>query len=122
MARLSPKHLVVLFLALFLTAGFCLSAAQASIMSARMAGTTVSQGHGLADMAMKRGCATCAKDSAGKVAMPCSSACLAAAPALVPQAIAIATVPPVQQPSTWPAPFLHGRTSLPEPYPPKAVA
>ncbi|TIS48174.1 MAG: hypothetical protein E5W93_19115, partial [Mesorhizobium sp.] len=38
MGRLSPKHLLVMLLAVVLTAGFSLSAAQASIMSVRMAG------------------------------------------------------------------------------------
>lgn len=66
MARLSPKHLLVMLLAVVLTAGFSLSGAQASIMSVRMAGAmTMPAGMGMDKMAeipMKGDCNACLKD------------------------------------------------------------
>ena len=127
MARLSPKHLLVMLLAVFLTAGFSLSAAQASIMPVRMAGAMAmpaDTGMGKMDgSAMKGGCKACLKDADGKGSpMQCPPLCIAPALAVLPQGIAVTPIPFVQQPSTSPVAFLHGRSSLPDPYPPRPNA
>ena len=127
MARLSPKHLMVMLLAVFLTAGFSLSAAQASIMSVRMAGAMgmpadTDMGK-MAGTPMKGDCNACLKDTADKGGpMQCPLVCIAPALALLPQDLGLVPVPSVQQPSALPAPLLYGRSSLPDPYPPRPRA
>ncbi|TIR96917.1 MAG: hypothetical protein E5X19_11890, partial [Mesorhizobium sp.] len=65
MARLSPKHLLAMLLAVLLTAGFSLSVAQASVMSSRMASENAmampaADGMGkMADGAMHHDCKAC---------------------------------------------------------------
>ena len=129
MARWSPKHILVMLLAVFLTAGFSLSAAQASIMSAKMmmtgTGMTMPADTGIAkmaDTAMNGDCSACLK-GAGDTNKPmhCPPTCIAPVLAVLPQDLAITVVPPVQQPSALPMPFLHGRSSLPDPFPPKSI-
>lgn len=130
MARSSPKHVLVMLLAVFLTAGFSLSAAQASIMSAKMmmttgSGMTMPAGTGMAEMAdtaMNGDCNACLK-GAGDTGKPmhCPPTCIAPVLAVLPQGLAITVVPQVQQPSALPTPFLHGRNSLPDPFPPKSI-
>lgn len=131
MARLSPKHLLVILLAVFLTAGFSLSAVQASVMSARMAmtagdGMTMSSDTGMAKMAdgaMAGDCKACLKDASGSDnPMHCPPTCIAPVLAVLPQGLAIAVVPRLRQPPALPAPFLCGRSSLPDPYPPRPSA
>ncbi len=116
-----------MLLAVFLTAGFSLSAAQASIMPVQMAGVMAMP----ADMsmgkmdgsAMKGDCKACLKDTDGKGSpMQCPVPCIAPALAVLPQVIAVTPVALVQQPSTSPVAFLHGRSSLPDPYPPRPSA
>jgi hypothetical protein len=129
MARWSPKHVLVMLLAVFLTAGFSLSAAEASVMSAKMMTTgsdmTMPAGTDMAKMvdpAMNGDCNACLK-SAGDTGKPmhCPPTCIAPVLAVLPQGLAITVVPPVQQPSALPTPFLHGRSSLPDPFPPKSI-
>ncbi|MFC3325027.1 hypothetical protein [Mesorhizobium cantuariense] len=131
MARLSPKHLLVMLLAVFLTAGVSLSAAQASVMSATMAmaagsGTAMPSDAGMGKMAggaMNGGCKACPKDAGDKGGpMHCPPSCIAPVLAVLPQGLAMTATPRMQQPPALPAPFLHGRSSLPDPYPPRASA
>jgi len=129
MARLSPKYFFVMLLAVVLTAGFSLSAAQASVMSAKMAmtaddGMAMSSDAGMGKMAAdasKSGdCKACVKDAGGSDnPMHCPPACIAPVLAVLPQAVAMMAVSPMQQPSPLAAPFLRGRSSLPDPYPPR---
>lgn len=130
MARLLPKHVFALLLAVFLTAGFSLSAAQASIMSAKMMMTT---GGGMAvpadtsmakmaDTGMNGDCNACLK-GAGDTGKPmhCPPTCIAPVLAVLPFEFAAMTVTRAPLPSALPTPFLHGRSSLPEPFPPKST-
>lgn len=127
MARLFPKHLLVTLLAVFLTVGFSLSAAQASIMSVRMAGAmmmTADTGMGkMGETPMKGDCNACPKDTSNKAGpTQCPQICIAPALAVLPQDFRVTSVPSMEQPSALPAPFLHGRSSLPDPYPPRPKA
>ncbi|RWA69968.1 MAG: hypothetical protein EOQ28_22260 [Mesorhizobium sp.] len=124
MARLSPKHLLVMLFAVFLTAGFSLSAVQASTMSVRMTGAMAmpaDTGMGkMAESDMKGDCNACLKDKGDKGSpMQCPPVCIAPALAVLPQDFGVTPVALVQQPSALPTPFLHGRSSLPDPYPPR---
>ncbi|MER9350126.1 MULTISPECIES: hypothetical protein [unclassified Mesorhizobium] len=117
-----------MLLAVFLTAGFSLSAAQASVMSAKMMMTTGSgmpAGTGMArmaDTAMNGDCSACLKGAADSdKPMHCPPTCIAPVLAVLPQSLAITMVPAVQQPSALPMPFLHGRSSVPDPFPPKST-
>lgn len=127
MARLSPKHLLVMLLAVFLTAGFSLSAVQATTMPIRMATAMVTHpdpGMGkMAETPMKGDCNACPKES-GKQGSPmqCPAVCLAPVLAVLPQDFGVTPVASAQQPSALPAPFLHGRSSVPDPYPPRSKA
>jgi len=129
MAKPSPKHLLVMLLAVFLTAGFSLSAAQASVMSAKMTmaadeGMTMPSGMGkMVDAAMNGDCKACIK-GAGDNGNPmhCPPSCISPVLAVLPQDFTVKAVPPMQQPSGQPAASLHGRSSLPDPYPPRPRA
>lgn len=114
-----------MLLAVFLTAGFSLSASQASIMSARMAGENamaMSVAGGMSKMAgaMDSDCKACLKDSGGNAGpMHCPPDCIAPVLAVLPQGPAMTIVPRMQQPSALPTPLLRGRSSLPDPSPPR---
>lgn len=113
-----------MLLTVFLTAGFSLSVAQASAMSVRMSGAAAMPADpGMGEMAatpMKGDCNACLKDNGDKGrTMQCPAVCIAPALAVLPQDVAVARAPSVQQPSALPAPFLRGRSSLPDPYPPR---
>ncbi|SFO68382.1 hypothetical protein SAMN03159463_02674 [Mesorhizobium sp. NFR06] len=125
MAQLSPKHLMVMLLAVLLTAGFSLSAAQASVMSARMAGENAmampaAGGMGkMAGGAMDEDCKACLKDLGSKGGpMHCPPDCVAPVLAVLPQGPAIRIAPRMQQPPPPPASVLRGRSLLPDPSPP----
>ncbi|WP_457153851.1 hypothetical protein [Mesorhizobium sp. P5_C1] len=129
MARRSPKHVLVMLLAVFLTAGFSLSAVQASAMSAKMmttgSGMTMPADTGMAkmaDTAMNGDCNACIK-SAGDTGKPmhCPPTCIAPVLAVLPPEFAAMTLIRVRLPSALPTPFLHGRSSLPDPFPPKST-
>lgn len=129
MVGLSPKHLFVMLLALFLAAGFSLSAAQASAMSARMVGESsvampVHTGMGkMADASMNGDRKAWVKDAGGSDnPIHCPPACIAPVLAVLPQSLAITMAPRAQQPSAKPGPFLRGRISLPDPFPPRPSA
>ncbi|CDX19927.1 conserved exported hypothetical protein [Mesorhizobium sp. ORS 3324] len=115
-----------MLLAVFLTAGFSLSAAQASIMSARMAGENamaMPAADGMSKMAMDSDCKACLKDPGSKTGpMHCPQDCISPAVAVLPQGPAMTIVPRMQRPSALPTPLLHGRSSLPDPSPPRPTA
>jgi hypothetical protein len=122
MARLSPKHVFALLLAVFLTGGFSLSVAQASVMSARMTMMTMAADAGMADMgtATDGDCHACLK-GAGDSGNPmhCPPTCIAPVLAVLPHDLAMIVVPLVSRPSALPTALLHGRSSLPDPTPPR---
>lgn len=124
MARLSPRHLLIMLLVVFLTAGFSLSAVQASTMTIRMANAMAMHadpGMGkMAETPMKGDCNACSKetDDKGKP-MQCPAVCVAPVLAVLPQDFGVTSMPTAQQPLALPAPFLHGRSSVPDPYPPR---
>ncbi len=130
MVGLSPKHLFVVLLALFLTAGFSLSAVQASAMSARMMvvessmAMPVHTGMGkMADASMNGDRKAWVKHAGGSDnPIHCPPTCIAPVLAVLPQGLAMITAPRAQQPSAMPAPFLRGRNSLPDPFPPRPSA
>ena len=120
---------MVMLLAVLLTAGFSLSAAQASVMSARMAGENAMALPAIGSMgkmaggAMDEDCTACLKDLGSKGGpMHCPPDCIAPVLAVLPQDLAMAIVPRVQQPSPLQIPLLRGRSSLPDPYPPRPSA
>ncbi len=125
MARLSPKHLIVMLLAVFLTAGFSLSAAQAGVMSATMAsGMSMSADAAMgADSAMKGDCKACLKDMGGNSSVKqCPPVCVAPVLAVLPRGIVMTMTARLQPPSAQPTAFLHGRSSPPDPFPPRPGA
>ena len=116
-----------MLLAVFLTAGFSLSAVQASTMPIRMANAMAMHADtGMAKMAetsMKGDCNACPKETGDKGSpMQCPVVCVAPALAVLPQDFGVTSAPSAQQPSALPAPFLHGRSSVPDPYPPRSKA
>ncbi|RRI03584.1 hypothetical protein EH240_09685 [Mesorhizobium tamadayense] len=127
MARLSQKHLIVMLLAVFLAAGFSLSAAQAGVMSASMTamtGMTMAADAGMAaNTGLTGDCKACLKGG-GDTGNPkqCPPVCVAPVLAVLPQDFAVTTVPRLPHPLAQPTPFLHGRSSPPDPFPPRPVA
>lgn len=131
MARLSPRHVFALLLAVFVTVGVNVSAVQAGAMSVKMAITpeasmAMASDTGMTMPGMGAGsdsdCKAClkgARDTGNP--MHCPPICIAPVLAVLPQGLAITLAPPVQQPSALPTPFLHGRSSLPDPFPPKSI-
>jgi len=116
-----------MLLAVFLTAGFSLYGAQANVMSAKMtmaAGMTMPSDMGkMADATMAGDCNACIKDAGDNGnPMHCPPSCIAPVLAILPQDFTLTAVLPVQQSSRPPAPFLRGRSSLPDPYPPRPSA
>lgn len=118
-----------MLLAVFLTAGFSLSAVQASAMSAKMmttgSGMTMPADTGMAkmaDTAMNGDCNACIR-SAGDTGKPmhCPPTCIAPVLAVLPPEFAAMTLIRVLLPSALPTPFLHGLSSLPDPFPPKST-
>ena len=127
MARLSPKHLIVMLLAVLLTAGFSLSAAQTAVMPALMTGAmAMSADAGMGKMtegAMTGDCKACLKDMGGKSgSKQCPPVCIAPVLAVLPQDLALTMVSLIEQPSALPDPFLRGQGFLPDPLPPRPSA
>ncbi|WP_234841781.1 hypothetical protein [Sinorhizobium meliloti] len=114
MTHWSARQLIPLLLAVFVAAGMGLSAAQASIMTAKM--TTMAE----MDMASEAGCLDCPDHSpdTGMKAMACGTVCAAPVLAALPVAESLpagekaASLPPGDT-------LLHGRALPPEPYPPR---
>ncbi|RTM10926.1 MAG: hypothetical protein EKK31_01600 [Hyphomicrobiales bacterium] len=125
-ATLSPKHLFVLLLTVFLTAGFSLSAATASIMPtmakvnrAMFMPADVGMGKMMAG-AMSGDCKACLK-GVGSSDSPihCPPTCITPVLAVLPQDLTVAMVSRTEEPLALRAPFLRGRTFLPDPLPPR---
>ncbi|MFB9980676.1 hypothetical protein ACFSQQ_21445 [Mesorhizobium kowhaii] len=76
----------------------------------------------MADTAMNGDCSACLKGAAdtGKP-MHCPPTCIAPVLAVLPLEFAVTTVVRTSLPSALPMPFLHGRSSLPDPFPPKSI-
>lgn len=74
----------------------------------------------MAENGMNGDCKACLK-GAGDTGNPmhCPPSCIAPVLAVLPQGPAMTMVPPVQQPSALQTPLLHGRSSLPDPFPPR---
>lgn len=128
MARSSPKHFLVMLLAVFLAVGFSLATAQASVMSARMMMMTGSDMAmpaepgtvKIADASMNGVCKACLKGAGdGSTVIHCPPSCIAPALAVLPQGLAMATVLRLRQPSALVTPFLRGRNLSPDPFPPR---
>ncbi len=124
----SPKHVLVMLLAVFLAVGLSFATAQASIMSASMmmttgSGMTVLAEPGtakIADTAMNGVCKACLKGAGdGSTVIHCPPSCIAPALAVLPQGLAMATVLRLRQPSALVTPFLRGRNLSPDPFPPR---
>jgi hypothetical protein len=129
------RQIVVLFLALFVGAGMGLSTVQASTMTVTMAAGTPKASGPMADMGMKMapelmaqglglagkgGCATCPTgDDSGKLAH-CPPGCIVPAFAVLSADLEQVPTTLSSRLSAPPLPFLHGRSSLPDPYPPRS--
>lgn len=126
MARLSPRHVFSLLLAVFVTVGISLSAVQASNMSVTM---TMASETGVSHAITSKSVMGAATDSDCKACfksmgdnespMHCPPTCVAPVFAVLPLAFAAATTIRPPQPSALPVLSLHGRDSSPDPFPPK---
>lgn len=89
-----------------------------SDMGTKTASDTMAQGIGLAG---KDGCDTCAigGNESGKLAH-CPPGCIAPAFAVLPVDFTHAPTTLSSRLSSLPAPFLRGRSALPDPYPPRS--
>lgn len=121
----SPKHVLVMLLAGFLAVGLSLTTVQASVMSARMmmmtgSGMTVPGTSAIVDTAMDGACKACLKGSgdSGNV-IHCPPMCVAPVLAVLPHGLAMRMAMRAQRLSARPAPLLHGRRSVPDPFPPR---
>lgn len=109
----SARQLVTLFLAVFVTVGLSLSAVQASGMTVKMAMASDmgSSGHD--------GCQGCPSDD-GTKAISCTATCVAPVLAVLPESESVMLVHKTVSVVTR-YPLLHGKTSPPEPYPPRPI-
>jgi len=77
----------------------------------------------MADAIMDGDCKACIKDAGDNGnPMHCPPSCIAPVLAVLPQDFTLTAVSPVRQSSRLPAPLLRGRSSLPDPYPPRPSA
>jgi hypothetical protein len=134
MARLSPRHVFALLLAVLVTVGVSLSAVQADIMAVAMtsdAGMAIASETGMtsetvmtmAGMAADSDCKACLKgtgDSANP--MHCPPTCVAPVLAVLPLEVAVMAAIPAPLPSARPTPLPSGRSSAPDPSPPRSSA
>ena len=112
----SARQVFALFLAVFVTVGMSLSVVQATGMTVKMA-TASDMGASGHD-----GCQRCSTGGGdGMKAMSCTTVCLAPVLAVLPQA---APVMLVHKPVSYAVRYLllHGRTSPPDPYPPRPTS
>lgn len=131
MARLSPRHIFALLLAVFVTVGVSVSAVQASTMAVNMtmasqAGIAMASETGMtiSDMGAAAGsdCKACLKGTGDNGnPMQCPPTCIAPVLAVLPLEFAAMTVIRAPLPSPLWMPFLHGRSSSPDPFPPKSI-
>jgi hypothetical protein len=112
--RWSSRQVFAFLLAIVVTTGFALSAVQASNMSVKMSMAT--------DMGMGSDgdCAACpaGSDDHGNPTY-CPPVCIAPILAVLPQDLAVATNVQRLQTFLSPLALLRGRSSLPDPYPPR---
>jgi hypothetical protein len=112
----SARQLIAIFLAVFVTMGMSLSAVQATDMTAKMAMASDMGGPG------NDGCQGCPAggDDSGMKAMTCTPICVAPVMAVLPYAEPVMLV---HKPVSFIAqyPLLRGRTSPPDPYPPRSI-
>lgn len=131
MARLSPRQVFALLLAVFVAVGATVSAVQASTMAVNMAmapeaGMTMTSKTGMTMPGMGAAgdsdCKACLKDT-GDTGNPmhCPPTCIAPVLAVLPLEFVALTVVRAPLPSAPPTPFLHGLSSLPDPFPPKST-
>jgi hypothetical protein len=114
MKRWSTRHILVLFLAVFVTAGMSLSTVLANEIALKM---TMASDMGLSGHDDCNGCPA-GDDDAGAKAMTCAAVCVAPVLAILPQTGAtMAAVVHVIYPA--PALFLQGRAPPPDLYPPR---
>ncbi|MER9586185.1 hypothetical protein [Mesorhizobium sp. M0276] len=120
-----------MLLAVLVAVGVSVSAVQASTMAMKMttgaaAGMTVASETGMSmpgmGAASDSDCKSCLKDP-GDNGNPvhCPPTCIAPVFAVLPLGFATMTVARAPLPSALPEPFLHGRSSLPDPFPPKPI-
>lgn len=116
MKRWSARQLLVLVLAVCFTAGMSLAVVQASSMMGKM---TVASDMGASGSNDCQGCPAGGSD--GAKAMACAAVCVAPILAVLPQA---APTTAARTPAAFPGRDLRlvGRTSAPEPHPPKSDA
>jgi hypothetical protein len=124
MARWLPKQFLVMLLAVFLTAGFSLPAAQASAMAAKtttMTDMAMPSDAGMAKVAATDSdCGACLKGASDTGnPMHCPPTCIAPAMAVLPQGLAMTMVLRAQQPTPLPYPQFRGHSPLPDPSPPR---
>lgn len=116
MKRWSVRQVLVLLLAVFVTAGMNLSAAQASDMTVKMA---MASDMGASGHDGCPGCPTGGVDD-GMKAVACASICVAQVLAVLPQ-MAPTTIALVAASYPALAPVLHGRVLEPDHYPPRTT-
>ena len=116
MRRWSVRQVLVLFLAIFVTAGMGLSSVQANQMAMTMAMTSEM------DMAGHDGCPGCPSGDgeSGTKAMTCAAICVAPLLAILPHAEPIAFMATnAYEPIVMPV--LHGQAWPSDPYPPRTT-
>jgi hypothetical protein len=111
----SARQILVLLLAVFAAAGMGLSVVQVSDMTLEMAMS--SDMDAMADSGCQ-GCPT--NDDGGAKFASCSPICTSLGTALLPQAL-VTTAAPASHASAQRYSLLVGRTSMPDPYPPRSL-
>lgn len=112
--RSSIRHVFALLLAAFVAVGLSLSSVQASDMAIKMAMAS--------DMSMSADsdCTGCPDEGSegGKMTV-CPQVCIAPVLAIVPQGLADVFLAPPPYLTPLPSAYLHGRSAIPDPYPPR---
>jgi hypothetical protein len=114
MKRWSARQLFAIFFAVFVTAGMSLSVVHASQMTSKTA-----MGSGVS-LSGNDGCQDCPSGGNGVPAKSCITTCVTPILSVLPE---VAPAILVRESISFAAryPLLHGRTSSPEPYPPKTT-
>lgn len=131
MGRLSPRHVFALMLAVFVTVGVSVSVVQANTMALNMAMASKAGMAVASETAMTMAgmgatadsdCKACLKGTGdtGNL-MHCAPTCIAPVLAVLPHAFAAIAVVQASASPALPEPMRRGRSSLPDPFPPKSV-
>jgi hypothetical protein len=114
MKRWSARQLFAIFFAVLVTAGMSLSVVQASQMTSKMA-----MGSGVS-LSGEDGCQDCPSGGNGVPAKSCTATCVTPILSVLPEAAPVMLAP---EPISFAAryPLLRGRTSSPDPYPPRTT-